>query len=328
MRYGTIYLAINKINDKKYVGITRGKLSDRVKSHFKSAKYSCKTYFHRALNKYGKENFVFIELCSGLYSYENLCSLEDHFIRHYNSIETGYNLKHAEFTKDWVEEQRNIMLKDWQTNPEREKVRENLRRIAKTPENYKARYDGLDEYRKTEEGKEEMKKHSKNLWETGVLSKEDHLARLEKRWSDPKEHERMSKIGKESNKDKETPILGVHKVSGEIIRYNCVQDALRDGFSSSCITESLKQRVVTGQNYIWFYFDGQNHSVYKKLAEQRMGGSLKSYFQKPFIAQKEDQIIEFNAIEEVKSIELKPKEVARALREGNRKVRGWSFKFK
>jgi len=59
---GCIYLITNKINNKKYVGKTIKSLSTRFYNHLYASKNGSTTYFHKALRKYGEENFIIEEL--------------------------------------------------------------------------------------------------------------------------------------------------------------------------------------------------------------------------------------------------------------------------
>ena len=52
-----IYIAINKINNKCYIGQTVGTLNTRKREHFYDSSRD-NLYFHNALKKYGKENFT------------------------------------------------------------------------------------------------------------------------------------------------------------------------------------------------------------------------------------------------------------------------------
>jgi hypothetical protein len=54
--YGVIYLAINKINGKKYIGQTQTTLETRIQRHYNRAKYE-NTIFYQAIRKYGKSAF-------------------------------------------------------------------------------------------------------------------------------------------------------------------------------------------------------------------------------------------------------------------------------
>jgi len=63
---GRIYKITNKLNGKFYVGKTIKSLSTRFYNHcYDALKRDSATYFHRAIRKYGKENFVIeeIEIC-------------------------------------------------------------------------------------------------------------------------------------------------------------------------------------------------------------------------------------------------------------------------
>lgn len=59
---GCIYLITNKINNKKYVGKTIKSLPTRFYNHCYASKNGSTTYFHKALRKYGEDNFIIEEL--------------------------------------------------------------------------------------------------------------------------------------------------------------------------------------------------------------------------------------------------------------------------
>jgi len=88
--HGTIYLVTNTINDKVYVGQTTQKLSARISQH--KTKLT-DAPFSRAIQKYGFENFTFIELIS-TESQEELDNFELEIIREYDSmLPNGYNIQ-------------------------------------------------------------------------------------------------------------------------------------------------------------------------------------------------------------------------------------------
>ena len=63
---GRIYKITNKLNGKFYVGKTMKSLSTRFYKHcYDAVKRNSRCYFHKAIRKYGKENFVIeeIEVC-------------------------------------------------------------------------------------------------------------------------------------------------------------------------------------------------------------------------------------------------------------------------
>jgi group I intron endonuclease len=53
-----IYISQNKINGKRYIGKTVKTLEERWYKHNKDVEYGSQTCFHRAIRKYGSENFT------------------------------------------------------------------------------------------------------------------------------------------------------------------------------------------------------------------------------------------------------------------------------
>jgi group I intron endonuclease len=88
-----IYKVENLINGKLYIGKTSLSLDIRKSQHLKDAsKNISKTTFHKAIRKYGKENFKFsiIRFC---FSNEELNEKERYYIKKYNTmVPNGYNL--------------------------------------------------------------------------------------------------------------------------------------------------------------------------------------------------------------------------------------------
>jgi group I intron endonuclease len=84
-----IYKATSPSN-KCYIGLTTRSLSDRIKSHKCCAKLP-KTKFHYAINKYGIDNFIW-EIIYQTNNFEDLKEKEMFYIKHFNSIKTGYNI--------------------------------------------------------------------------------------------------------------------------------------------------------------------------------------------------------------------------------------------
>lgn len=88
------YKITNKINGKIYIGITKGTIIERLKSHFRESKRS-NYYFMRALKKYPNRNNWVIELIESR-KYDNRISAqkrEDELIIEHNSLneKVGYN---------------------------------------------------------------------------------------------------------------------------------------------------------------------------------------------------------------------------------------------
>lgn len=85
-----VYMHINKLNKKKYIGQTCQKPEQRWN---KGKGYFNNKYFTRAIKKYGWDNFEHIILKDNL-TKEEADILENEFILKYNSMNpTGYNAK-------------------------------------------------------------------------------------------------------------------------------------------------------------------------------------------------------------------------------------------
>ena len=101
----SIYLIRNLLNDKCYIGWSVNP-EKRWGKHINISKGITKTppfYIHRAINKYGKENFQF----SVIYSSEDVDhiknEMEPYFISLFDSKENGYNLTEGgDGTIGWV----------------------------------------------------------------------------------------------------------------------------------------------------------------------------------------------------------------------------------
>jgi hypothetical protein len=83
-----LYCITNSINNKKYIGITSNPKA-REYQHFNSGKSNL---LSKAVEKYGKSNFIFEVICIGDRDY--ISNLEMLAINYYNTISpNGYNLK-------------------------------------------------------------------------------------------------------------------------------------------------------------------------------------------------------------------------------------------
>ena len=95
---GIIYCFTNLINNKKYVGQSINDDGSRYKNHkhaYKSEK-NCEydSPLHRAMRKYGFENFSYEILAKDIDNISILNELESYYIQEYNSlIPNGYNIE-------------------------------------------------------------------------------------------------------------------------------------------------------------------------------------------------------------------------------------------
>lgn len=91
---GFIYKVTCKVNNKIYIGKTERTISIRWQQHCRSSFLeSDGDYnfpFHRAIRKYGKENFI-IEEVEKIEDPKELTEREKYWINYYNSYDEGYN---------------------------------------------------------------------------------------------------------------------------------------------------------------------------------------------------------------------------------------------
>ena len=83
-----VYVHINKINNKKYVGITKQKPQGRWGNN--GFRYKKQQKFYRAIQKYGWDNFEHIILYEHLTA-EEAGEIEKQLIEKYDSYNNGYN---------------------------------------------------------------------------------------------------------------------------------------------------------------------------------------------------------------------------------------------
>ena len=90
-RLYTVYIYVNKINKKRYIGMTK----QLPKYRWANGKgYKNNDYFINAIQKYGWENFEHNIIAENL-SFEKACELEKELIKEYksNQREFGYNIE-------------------------------------------------------------------------------------------------------------------------------------------------------------------------------------------------------------------------------------------
>ena len=82
-----IYKITNKINNKAYIGQSID-IEHRWKTHI--SRHSTCSAIHKAIEKYGTDNFIFevLEECKQ----KELNDKEIYWIKYYNTFEDGYNL--------------------------------------------------------------------------------------------------------------------------------------------------------------------------------------------------------------------------------------------
>jgi hypothetical protein len=122
MKY-SVYIHINKLDGKKYVGITRCKPETRWR---KGEGYRDNSYFYAAIKKYGWDNFdhIVVEVDTE----EEMFELEKEYIKFYNTTDRniGYNISYggeAGCFKDVNSGSKEYYRKRYKENPELYKKR-------------------------------------------------------------------------------------------------------------------------------------------------------------------------------------------------------------
>ena len=90
MTTGIIYMAVNTVNGKAYVGQTRTSLERRKAQHLSNVRCLCDTHFHRALRKHGEDTFTWCVLEDGIPE-AKLSEREQHWIANTDAFHYGYN---------------------------------------------------------------------------------------------------------------------------------------------------------------------------------------------------------------------------------------------
>jgi len=85
-----VYCIENKINGKKYVGVTRGEINGRFKQHKKLTRSKNKCHLHNAMLKDGIDNFIVYEI-DNANNKEELFEKEKHWIKTLDTKNNGYN---------------------------------------------------------------------------------------------------------------------------------------------------------------------------------------------------------------------------------------------
>lgn len=137
---GFIYKVTNKTNGKIYIGMTINSIEYRFNQHFRELKYELKhksnrSYFHNALNKYGKDNFE-VEMLEEV-DESKLADREIYWIEKLNSTDksVGYNLSNGGETPTMNYELRKklsvIQTKRLKNQGEKEKALRGLSKATK-----------------------------------------------------------------------------------------------------------------------------------------------------------------------------------------------------
>lgn len=262
MKY-IIYKVTNLINQKIYIGSTHNTIKHRFMKHVVESNNRCSTYFHKAIRKYGKENFKIEELFF-VFNESDLNYFEDLFIDQYNSLNpnVGYNLVYSDRRDGANKYISECMKKDWQVN--RESRLESARNMKNN-----AGWGSLVKYNKTDEARAAASVRSKARWDSGAMN---HVSETMKdQWSDSEIRKQRIEAMKEGAKKKAVIAVSIYGDKWE--KFNSVHDAIRAGFCVSSIYNSLNKKATHGQGFVWLYAEGlDNYEALFAEVESVLGG--------------------------------------------------------
>lgn len=167
--YGIIYIIINNINNKKYIGQTIRKLNERccwTKSSI-LCRYINSLYLINSIKKYGFENFE-RKILDFAQSQEELDAKEEYYILKYNTLDQnyGYNLKHGGSHGKHIQETKDRLSKKLKGKTYEElygikKAEEIKKKISESNTGNKPWNKGKNH---SKESKEKMSESQKKRW--------------------------------------------------------------------------------------------------------------------------------------------------------------------
>jgi len=233
----SVYCHTNKINNKKYIGITSMDFSLRWGKNG----YGYRTQnFYRAIKKYGWNNFTHEILFEGL-SEKKAKTKEIELICKYNTkIPNGYN----------ITEGGDGSVGYKATLKTRKKLSES--HIGQRPWN-----KGIKAYPETIK---KLKQAHKLLWKN-----EEHQEKMSKAHIGFT-HTEETKYKISKNSARKRKVIQIETSKGEIVReWDTIKEATDEGFdSSSAISNCCAERTLTYKSYIWMYLEDYSPSNIKR----------------------------------------------------------------
>jgi hypothetical protein len=234
-----IYKITNKITNKFYIG-SAVDIKSRWSGHKRRLKANTHDNKHlqSAWNKDGIQNFLFeiVEICER----EILIPTEQKYLDEYKcwDREIGYNIAKiaGNTTGCFHTEESKILIKK-NNKASEEETRKKMRDYWSNPENRKYQSEKRKEY----------------------LSKKENREKLKNSLTEYYKNNPEKKLFGENNPfygKKPVNIKSIERVdpnTGEIKEYECIRDAIKDGFESSTITKVCKGKLLSHKGYYWKY---------------------------------------------------------------------------
>lgn len=262
MNIGRIYGLTCLVTGKMYIGQTKRELDRRILGHLSSAKNGSNFLIHKAINKYGFENFYIEEFeiieCETPEDLINdLNTLEEFYIEYYNTFGKGYNMNkggdNVTFNKEkWLAS----MEKLWDDPDFRAKLsRGAKKRFSSQVEREKQSKRISQYYKDHPEIKEIFSKNSKNYFNNiENRKKQSEAAKIQWANDDGKLRAGLGKAQKKAREAHKKPVIQYSKDGEFISEFSSVKDAFdqtKIHNISSCCKGKLNHRTAGG--YIWKY---------------------------------------------------------------------------
>ena len=245
---GVIYCYTNKINGKRYIGQTINELKDRHRLHMNAARFVShkrdnETPIHRAMRKYGIENFKLEILIMNCIDYDKLNNYERFYIKRFKSLanQNGYNVSDGGLNGNKFAGKTEEEMDEWK------------RRLGETR---KGKYAGENHPNYGKKLSEETKrKISESHKGKKVIRTKEHIENL-----------RQSLL---NNPKISTKVIGIDIITKQEHVFPSAKEAERNGFYKPGILRCCNGELKQSQGIVWFKYD-----EYEKLAPKEIQDKL------------------------------------------------------
>ena len=234
---GIIYGWYNTKNEKWYIGQTINP-EDRFNRHIHDAiDINDNNYFHRALRKYGLDNFVYCVLEENILR-DNLNMKEQEWIEYYDSFHSGYNLTLGGDGVKGVIMTEDVRKRISESSKKRTFSTETRKRMSESAKGRSGYWKGKHRSKETKKKlSEKIKGQHYGCWK-GKHFSEEHKRKLSeayKRRTPPN----IKKVNK-------------YDLNGNFIKkYDCMKDAVKENPKASNISAVCKGKRKQAGGFIW-----------------------------------------------------------------------------
>jgi hypothetical protein len=228
----TVYIHINKTNNKKYVGIT----SQQVEKRWKNGLGYEEQIFGRAIQKYGWDGFEHVIICDKQTQLEAF-KKEQELIQLYDTTNPDYGYNKSDGGESGSYHAYNVQIN-------------RMTQVYR----YDASGNYIDCFCSIEEAKRQLKINGSNI---SQCCKGLRKLAYGYQWSHEYLGEKIDPVedgGRRTNKSRMRKV-SQYSQNGELIRiYECITDAQREtGINRCAIGNCCKGKTKTAGGYIWEY---------------------------------------------------------------------------